>query len=236
MSFDAERIKRIDKLQKLTVFGFLRAIHGDEIIDAICYICLLFYASLPMFSTCSKLIIQCGVDDNTLKGTDECSHHAWANAFGKTWIESTSKDVIEWEIKLNKDGRFNENFLIGIISNHHQQELDICCADTTDSYGFGFLYDNEFKGYYNVDGSVVPAIDELDRKIKEGDTIHFILNMGETKLYYYINDENTNIKVLTDCVKTGEDIKYAFSVSMMPWRMRCSITFTEKRMSQSRKI
>ena len=48
---------------------------------------------------------------------------AWCSAYGKTRIESTSKDIIEWEIKIEEDdGKFDDDcFGIGIISNYHDQ-------------------------------------------------------------------------------------------------------------------
>ena len=52
--------------------------------------------------------------------------------------------------------------------------------------------------------------------------------MGATKLYYYLNNVESNLKVLTNSIKTGEDVKYAFAVTMMPQHTTCSISVTQK--------
>ena len=79
-----------------------------------------------------------------------------------------------------------------------------------------------------LNNSIKQAVNVLRRKIKQGDTIRFILDMGITKLYYYLSEENSNIRVLTNSIKTGADIKYAFAISMIPDNVSCGITVIQK--------
>ena len=232
MSFDLARIKRIDNRQKLTVFGYLREACDVNIIDLICYICLSFYASLQTFSRYSQYLKLSGYDNNTLRGhVCETDADQWCSAFGETWIESTSSDIIKWEIKLNNDGSFDHgHFGIGVISNQHKQDVDRD-ADSMHCYFYYFYYSYGCQGVFKVDGKYNEehdGIDKLHRKIASGDTIHFILNMGSTKLCYYLNDEESNVKVLTNSIKTGKDLKYAFAISMVPRYITCSISVTQK--------
>ena len=234
MSFDLDRIKRIDNRQKWTVFGYLRETFDDNLIDLICYICLSFYASLQTFSKCSQYLELSGDDNNTLKGIDGHTSWIWCSAFGETWIESTSTHFIEWQIKLNNDGEFSDGYFgAGIISNHHEQNPDKDC-ESEHSYMNYFYNNGSTEGIFKIDGRYNEkhdAIDKLHRKIFSGDTIHFILNMRDTKLYYYLNDEISNKRILTKSIKTAKDMKYSFAITMNPLYITCSITVKQKWMN-----
>lgn len=231
MSTGFEKIKSIDQRQKLTVYGYLRKISNDDITDLIYYVCLIFYGSVETFGKCSKHIKQSGEDNNTVTGTRK--GYSWCSAYGKTWIESLSKHIVEWEVKLSENGEFDDNhFGIAIVSNHNHQNEERDC-DSGHSYYFCFYYDEAAdddggRGIYKIDGMMEEPIDKLHREIKTGDTIHFILNMSTTSLYYYLNDKKSNIRVLTNSIKTGEDIRYTFALSMYPAKIKCDITVTCK--------
>ena len=165
MSFDLARIKRIDKGQRLTVFGYLRESFDDDITDLICYICLLFYASMPVFAKCSINLKLSGDDQDTISPIDDTC--AWCSAFGKSWIESTSKEIIEWKIKLNDDGDFSpKHVCLAIISNHHEQDVEDLCRGRHSYY-----WPMDWTDKMRNDDKLQSTIDQLHREPRKGDTI-----------------------------------------------------------------
>lgn len=181
---------------------------------------------MSVFGKCSSHIRQYGTNNNTLKGNGPSN---WCSAFGKTWIDSLSKDIIEWDIEIQKNGSFSAGHIgFAIVSNYHKQDVNATC-NVSHCYYFGPTYNDSWKGYFTVDGKTTDAIDKLHRPISQGDVIHFILDMSNTKFSYYLNNEKSNEKVLTTSVKKGSNIKYALAISMSPFNNTCCITVEERR-------
>ena len=179
---------------------------------------------MSVFGNISQHLQEIGY--NTLKGSKSCLD--WCDAFGRQWIKSTDKNVVTWNIKISQ-GKFDPcRFTIGLVRNEcscYGHGIEPSC------YGSGYYYFVPYnKGiFYHTDtGKSTDTIDKLHRKVVAGDTINLIWNTGSTTLSYYLNDEKSNIKVLTKSIKTGANIKYAFVLSMIPAYVSSSITVTQK--------
>ena len=105
----------------------------------------------------------------------------------------------------------------------HPIEQYLNCGQEIHSYYWPVCWQDQMR----IDGKDQPTIDQIDFKVTNGDTIHFILNMGRTALSVYLNQDKSNIKRLTDSIKTGQDIKYALAITTYPYAVRCSVTVTE---------
>ena len=147
---------------------------------------------------------------NTIKGDGD---HNYCSAFGSQWFNSNDSNVITWKIQISQ-GNFNGGYLcIGIVSNYHKQDVNTH-AKTKHSYIF-WPY------------STTEAINKLHRKVVAGDTIHLILDLRSKSLSYYLNDDKSRTNVLTKSIKTAQDIKYTFALSMNPYKVTSSITVTQ---------
>ena len=52
--------------------------------------------------------------------------------------------------------------------------------------------------------------------------------MGSTTLGYKINDERSDMKYIWKDIKKGDDIKYAFALSLVGEDVKCSFTVTAR--------
>ena len=224
MSFDLDRIKWIADRHKSTVFGYLRESFDDDITDLICYICLLFYAPIPTFSKWSTYFSVS--DDNTLKSNGTSDLYDYGSAFGRQWYNSMDANVITWKVEISIEGEFNDEwFLIGIVSNYHNQEVDRY-AGAKHSHLFYPCHTGKIK----VNDKDTKPIDELDRRVESGDTINLTLNLTSKSLSYYLNNDKNDkydTKFLTNSIKTAEDIKYRFVLTMGASQVKSAITVTE---------
>ena len=227
MSLDFERVKDIDDDSICLVFGYLRKSFSEDITDLIAYICLLFYAIIPIFGKRSQHLLEAGL--NSVEGD---GHGDWCSAFGYRWINSTVKKSIKWKIETSP-GQFRGNYFgIGIISNHHKQDVNVY-AKGDHSYIFCPYYSATYKGRFFVNGAETKAVDQLHREVVACDVIHLILDLESTALSYYLNNEESSIKVLTNGIKTAEEIKYAFVLTLVPsgYGVSGKITVTEEKLS-----
>ena len=223
MSLDLDRVKDIEDRTKLIVFGFLHDVFGDDIPDLILYFCLLFYASIPVFSKCSQSFDQFGDGKNTLKGKSEHFPLYYKSAFGRRWIDSMGTDVMQWNIKIHDDGEFGGGYFgFGIISNHHDLDPE---NDFDKKHSYSYWLTSG--GLFRHDACTETAIDGIDKIVSCKDEINFIFDVKARQLAFYFNDEKSDIKVITNSVTIGEDIKYAFAICWSLSGVTCSITVNE---------
>ena len=171
------------------MFGFTRQNYDNDTPDLIIYTCLLFYAPISVFEKYPKEIEYSG---NTFKskGGDR-----WRSLFGRTWIDSTSADLVEWKIKPHNDGNFLPRAIcFGIVSSQHDQNTDNDFAETAHSMGWTPKYPDD---YFQVDTLFPGPIDKLHREISVDDEITLILDMKSTTLSYYLSNEKSHINVPT---------------------------------------
>eukprot|EP00483_Globobulimina_turgida_P004834 UN04843 len=221
MSLDLTRLKQIHDKHKHLAFGYIRemenellCVHDNNIFyvipELITITCLLFFNIDTIFEEISDKLIRSGWDYNTITKKDT---YYWSHAaYGKRWIDSNSKNVYSWNIKIETK---TNDIGIGIISNLHHQNTN---QDFDAQHSYFYNLGNGWLGI-NKRGYGYPGFSCV-----AGDTVKFILNLDKLQLECVKNNEESAKKILCGDLITSEDVKYRLALSIKNIGDRVSVT------------
>ena len=199
-----KRLESINTDTRLTVFGYLRQNENKmalfcNISSIISYLCLSYYYHGKYFETAGNDL----QTSNDKMAITKVSNNKNLNntAYGKTWIDSSIDQIVEWKFKFNKSTfawNARREIYICLVSTDNRLNED--CNKSDDGPNFGFSN----YGYMKIDGAEDSVSDGPD--VFPHSKISMILNTKERAIY---------LRYHAGTIKRGDDIKYKMAISIL---------------------
>ena len=208
-----KRVKSIKQDTKFTVSGYIRQNEKKlslfcNVPDMISYLCLLYYFHGEYFEKTGDDI---RISKNKMRVTKIVNNNNFRNtSYGKTWIESTVQQMVQWKFKIDKIVYPVGDIYICLVSTDNRLNQD--CNDKNrdkpnfaiGSPGWVIVNGDEYEIKCYVGANLV--------KYGENDIISMILDTKHRQLCFKRNDGNKI--TLVKCIKIDSDIKYKMAVSL----------------------
>ena len=205
-----KHLKSIKQDIRFTVFGYVRQ-NEDKLTlfcnvpSMICYLCLSYYYHGECFEKAG---------DDLKISNDKTTVEKVANgmfdvnfrntSYGKTWIDSSINQIVEWKFKINT---INNGIYICLVSKDNRLNRD--CNTRADAPNFGF---SNYGDIIMYGGEVANDGRKVVKRFYENDEISMIVNTKDGEIYL---QRNGGIKALmVKNIKRGDDIKYKMAVSI----------------------
>ena len=188
-NLDISSAKKADNRLRFLVFGYIKSVQRanktylNVIPTEIFYLCILF-----LFSPEDQDLIGAQInlsEDKKIISKDGSAERGWKNTtYGRTVIQSTSKRIVTWKLKMGKFKKQN-NIYIGVTSNPECQNKDYGGPSKGFYYAIGDgnldrgchnrVHDKDCRDcvkassiYYESEDVVTMVLDLKDRRIKFG--------------------------------------------------------------------
>ena len=127
--------KSIKKDTRFTVFGYVRQNENKlslycNIPSMISYLCLSYYHHGEYFEKAGDDI---QISNDKMTATKVTQEYNWDNtAYGKTWIDSSVDQIVEWKFKINI---LEKSIYICLVSKDNRLNRDCNTRDDTPNFG-----------------------------------------------------------------------------------------------------
>ena len=218
MSSFLKQLKSIRPDIKFTVFGYVRQSENElslfcNVPSMISYLCLSYYFHGDYFEKAGD-DIQISNDKTTITKISE--KYNWFNtSYGKTWIESSIPQIVEWKFKINKK-ESGCSICLCLVSCDNRLNFDCCLM--FDAPNYGFRGDN--RAWIHCHGAKAKKYYH-NFQFKEGYVVSMILDTKERCLYFKKNGKQKVLFVTN--MKIGSTIKYKMAVSLREKRNSISL-------------
>ena len=218
MSTLLKQLKSIKQDTKLTVFGYVRQNENNlslfcNVPSMISYLCLSYYFHGEYFEKGGDDI---QISDDKMTITKKTSTQKnWNNtSYGKTWIDSSIPQIVEWKFKIHTMRQANMSIFISLVSCDNRLNED--CNEQVNkcdypNYGFSAYRSITIR---QKTGDIANRI--VYRKngiyLHEGDVLSMILDTKE-KAIYAETEGKCKVNLISN-ITINKDTKYKMAVSI----------------------
>ena len=210
-SFMIADAKTADDATKLLIFGYIRNMNvthkiSENIPDLICFVTLLYYMVREYFDKPGK---GCQISEDKLCVTREKWNGYHSTTYCKLWINSLSKSIVTWKLKIANKQSSPFEMMIGVTSSDTHQSDDFSDCDGVNETVYAFTSDGHWSCH---NGEVTRDINSEYMAFTENDEIAFTLDLKNREILFQVNQGNQNV-IWTD-IDCDEKIQYKFAVCL----------------------
>ena len=206
MSLRLKKLKEISNKYKFTVFGYIRSIENESLLNIppiICYLCLGYYFHQDYFVSCDKYIkisedklTVTQVDSREFGSSSKNVGESRQVAFCHARIKSDIPQIVGWKFKITKTCTAGPWW---------RDRLGFCIRSAD-----GITNECEFGSGYTRTSGAAREVERASIKFGNGDILTVLLHTKNALIGVKKNDDD--IKTIWDQIKIHKKIRYRMSI------------------------